>query len=207
MTITMKDQSVSNQLLIVSQYVTLKADESSSSFDVNDTLPKKQHESPTFHQSPAADVEEDHNIKEEEKPRRSISFNPHVRCRLIRSHKDMTESQISNTWLNRADIAKIKQDCKQVLFLINADLKVEGMGERGVEHFNSRRVQERKSLRKMILHEMSCMQELQSKLCQSMHERCVFSDVMAERCVRLTASSQRFAYLRAYRDAADVGHD
>ena len=203
-TITMKEQSVSDQLIVPQQYVTLlEGNESSSSFNVKDTLPTKLLEStaPASHQSPP--VAND-SINAEEKPRRSISFNPSVRCRLIRSHRDMSESQISRTWLNRADIADIKQDCKQVLYLINADLEVEGMGERGVEHFNTRRVQERKSLRQTMLHEMSCMQDLQTKLCQSMHERCVFSDVMAERFVRLTASSQTLACQRAHSDAASL---
>ena len=165
----MKEQSVSDQLIVPQQYVSLlEGNESSSSFNVKDTLPKKLLEStaPASHQSPPV---ADDSIKEEQKPRRSISFNPNVRCRLIRSHKDMPASQVSRTWLNRAEIAEIKQDCKEVLYLINANLKVEGMGERGVEHFNTRRVQERKSLRQTILHEMSCMQDLQTKLCR---DRC-----------------------------------
>jgi hypothetical protein len=209
MTITMKEQSSVNDQLIVTQHdVPLAGNESSSSFAVTDILPTKQLEestAPAAPQSPAA--EHDDSIKVEEKPRRSISFDPNVRCRMIRSHREMSESQVGKTWLNRADIAVIKQDCKQVLYLINADLKVEGMGERGVEHFNKRRVQERKNLKQAILHEMTCMQDLQSKVCQSMHERCVFSDVMAERFVRLTANSQKLAYLRAHSDAAEAGRD
>jgi hypothetical protein len=201
----MNKQSVSGRFL-VPQYAAFEGSESSSSFDVHNTLPKKQQESttpPAASQSPAADD----SIKEETKTRRSISFNPNVRCRTIRSHKDMTESQISKTWLSRADIARFKQDCTQVLYLINADLKVEGMGERGAEHFNERRVQERGKLRKSLLNEISCMQDLQSKFCQSMHERCILSDMLAERCVQLTASSQTFAYLRAHSDAAEAGQD
>jgi hypothetical protein len=183
--------------------------ELSRSFAVKDTLPTKQLEestAPAAPQSPAA--KHDDSIKAEEKLRRSISFDPNVRCRMIRSHRDMSDSQISKTWLNRADIAVIKQDCKQVLYLINAVFDVEGgMGERGVEHLKKRRVQERKSLKQAILHEMTCMQDLQSKVCQSMHERCVFSDAMAERFVRLTANSQKLAYLRAHSDAAEAGRD
>jgi hypothetical protein len=207
--ITMKELSVSNQLLIPQQYVTLQeGNESSSSFNVNDILPKKQIASrtaapPASHRSPAPDD----SIKDEEKPRRSVSFNPNVRCRIIQSRKDMSDSQISKNWLNRTDIAQIKQDCKQVLYLINADLKVEGMGERGVEHLHKILVQERRTLRTSLLHEICLMQELQSKLCQSMHERCVFSDAMAERCVRLSVSSQKRAYQRAHSDAAEASRD
>jgi hypothetical protein len=201
----MNKQSVSGRYL-VPQYAAFEGSESSSSFNVEDVLPKKQLEANTplaAPQSPAADD----SFKEETKTRRSISFNPNVSCRTIRSHKDMTESQISQTWLSRADIARIKQDCTQVLYLINADLKVEGMGERGAEHFNKRRVQERGKLRKSLLKEISCMQDLQSQLCQSMHERCILSDILAERCAQLTASSQTFANLRAHSDAAEARQD
>jgi hypothetical protein len=204
--ITMKELSVSNQLLIPQQYVTLQeGNESSSSFNVNDILPKKQIASrtaapPASHRSPAPDD----SIKDEEKPRRSVSFNPNVRCRIIQSRKDMSDSQISKNWLNRTDIAQIKQDCKQVLYLINADLKVEGMGERGIAHCDKGRVHERRSLRNGLVHEINCMQELQSKLCQNMHERSVFSDIMAANCARLTAISQELAYARANSDAAEA---
>jgi hypothetical protein len=201
----MKKQSpVSSVRFIVPQHV---RNESSSSFDVKDIfLPKNQLESstvppPVAPQSPAAD---DVMIKEAKKPRRSISFNPNVRCIKIRSCRQMSESQISKTWMNQEDFAKIKQECRQVAYLINADLKVEGMGERGIAHCDKGRVHERRSLRNGLVHEINCMQELQSKLCQNMHERSVFSDIMAANCARLTAISQELAYARANSDAAEA---
>jgi hypothetical protein len=175
------------------------ANESSSSFDVID-LPSSSTLLP-----PLTDPNDTWN-DEAKKTKKSVRFNPVVRCKKIPHINDISRKQKGRIWIGGDDLRAIRRRCRDIVDRIEAGIGLDSDASADcLEHWLREQQYKRRFFRTQACREVLHMQQLQIDLFHLYSEHGDISKLIAIRYSNCAAEAQIEAQIRALEDAFAIG--